>query len=249
MTTSNNSRSPAFLSPHDDPERFPDPERALHDPNGLLAVGGDLSTTRLIAAYRNGIFPWFNAGEPILWWSPNPRAVLFPGAVAISRSLYKTLKKKPFRVSFDESFARVISACSAPRAHQAGTWITPELKAAYCHLHERGIAHSVECWTDDGELVGGLYGIALGRVFFGESMFSRASDASKIALVYLCQQLERWEFDLIDCQVASDHLTRMGATLIPRKEFTARVRRCSAATATSHPWQFDPDLPIIDRSA
>lgn len=247
MTTFNDARAPVFLTPHDDPTYFPDPERALREPDGLLAVGGDLSTTRLIAAYRNGIFPWFNVGEPVLWWSPDPRAVLLPNAIAISRSLRKTLKKKPFRISFDEAFDRVVHACAGPRQMQSGTWITPELRVAYGQLHQLGIAHSIECWNAAGELVGGVYGIALGRVFFGESMFSHATNASKIALVYLSQQLARWQFELIDCQVASDHILSMGASMMPRREFTSQVRQFSRLPQPPHQWRLAPDpvLPIL----
>jgi leucyl/phenylalanyl-tRNA--protein transferase len=223
------------------PELFPDPERALSEPNGLLAAGGDLSQRRLLAAYRRGIFPWYSEGEPILWWSPHPRAVLFPDELKISRSLRKTLKKQLFSVRLDHDFAAVIHACAAPRLGASGTWITAELQQAYCQLHENGFAHSVECWQA-GELVGGLYGVAIGRVFFGESMFSRATDASKVALVYLTKQLKRWDFQLIDCQVSSAHLRSLGARDIPRSEFGSLLSRWTTSPPRPGPWRLDTDM-------
>lgn len=197
---------------------FPDVDYAMIQPNGLLAVGGDLSPARLLHAYKRGIFPWFSDAQPILWWAPNPRAVLLPDAVKISRSLRKTLRREVFRVTFDRAFTQVIEACAAPRVRQNDTWITGPMVAAYRELHTRGFAHSVECWQD-GVLAGGLYGVAIGKVFFGESMFSRVSDASKVALVTLC----RSGYGLIDCQLPSEHLKRMGATDVPRREFMAKL--------------------------
>ena len=198
---------------------FPPIEQALKDPNGLLAAGGDLSVPRLLKAYTLGIFPWFDEEQPILWWSPDPRAVLFPQDLHISRSLHKTLRSRRFTVTFDRAFEAVISNCSLPRRGSQGTWITEDIISAYVALHQRGYAHSVECWNADGELVGGLYGIALGRLFFGESMFSRATDASKVAFVHLVEQLKEWGFPLIDCQVMNPHLASLGAGLMPRSEF------------------------------
>ena len=213
---------PYWLEPDSDPALFPDPSYALQEPDGLLAVGGDLSPARLLNAYRQGIFPWYSEGEPILWWSPNPRAVLYPEQLKISKSLKKTLRKQPFRVSLDTAFADVIEGCSKSRidkdGSQSGTWITPEMKQAYIELHRIGFAHSVECW-DGEELVGGLYGVSIGKVFFGESMFARRSDASKIGFAYLVRQLIDWEFALIDCQVHTDHLASLGAVDIPRDDF------------------------------
>ena len=197
---------------------FPDPANALDDPEGLLAVGGDLSPERILAAYHRGIFPWFNPGDPILWWSPNPRTVVFPDRLHISKSLRKTMRKGIYRVTFDHCFRTVMNACAASRDYAEGTWITDEIIAGYCALHKRGFAHSVEVWRDN-ELVGGLYGIALGRMFFGESMFSRADNASKVGFAHLVRQLRAWEFQVIDCQVASDHLFSLGAVEIPREEF------------------------------
>ena len=187
---------------------------------GLLAVGGDLAPERLLAAYRAGIFPWYSAGEPILWWSPDPRCVLIPGELRVARSMRQFLKKGSLQVSFDRDFAAVIAACQKPRPGQEGTWITPEMKAAYGRLFELGYAHSVEVWRE-GELVGGLYGISLGRVFFGESMFSRTANASKTALIALVEHLGARGFSLIDCQVESPHLLSLGARPIPRRKFCA----------------------------
>lgn len=199
---------------------FPDVDYAMIQPNGLLAVGGDLSPARLLHAYQRGIFPWFSEGQPILWWAPDPRAVLLADALKVSRSLRKTLRREKFRVTFDRAFGQVIRDCAAPRARQNDTWITNDMIEAYCALHERGFAHSVECW-EDGELVGGLYGVGIGRVFFGESMFSRSSDASKVALAKLCET----DYELIDCQLPSDHLKRLGAIDLPRRQFMTLLRR------------------------
>lgn len=196
------------------PDTFPDAALALREPNGLLAAGGDLSPQRLVAAYRRGIFPWYGDEQPILWWTPDPRTVLRPEAMRVSRSLRKTLNRGIFEVTMDTAFETVIAACAAPRGDDGGTWITHEMFSAYNRLHRLGWARSVECWHH-GELAGGLYGVAIGRVFFGESMFSRVSDASKVALVHLC----RMDYELIDCQIESDHLFRLGAQTMPRAQF------------------------------
>ncbi|MEE8058093.1 MAG: leucyl/phenylalanyl-tRNA--protein transferase [Pseudomonadales bacterium] len=199
---------------------FPDTAMAMNEPNGLLAVGGDLSSERLIAAYRSGIFPWYEAPQPILWWSPSPRAVLFPAKVVVSRSLGKRLRKSEYTVSCDLAFLDVIKQCSkTPRKDQEGTWIGDAMVSAYCRLHKMNIAHSLEVWHQ-GKLVGGLYGLAIGKVFFGESMFSHHRDASKIAFVHLAKQLETWQFALIDCQVSNPHLFSLGAEAIKREQFT-----------------------------
>jgi leucyl/phenylalanyl-tRNA--protein transferase len=198
---------------------FPPVETALRDPNGLLAAGGDLAPSRILAAYRQGVFPWFSPGEPILWWSPDPRMVLVPNQFRIHRSLAKTLRSASYEVRLDSAFAEVIAACAAaPRAGQSGTWITDAMKDAYCELHRLGYAHSVEVWIE-GELAGGLYGLALGAAFFGESMFSRQRDASKIALAHLCAYIRRREFGIIDCQMETRHLASLGGRPIPRGEF------------------------------
>ena len=211
---------------------FPPTEQALDYPPGLLAMGGDLSPARLVNAYRNGIFPWYSDDQPILWWSPAPRCVLYPQAVHVSRRLRRHYNQGRFSLTADQAFARVISACAGPRRDHDGTWITDEMLAAYVRLHEIGIAHSVEVWIDD-ELAGGIYGLALGQVFFGESMFSKHQDASKIALVALCRQLQQWDYSLLDCQISNPHLLSMGAVDIPRVVFNKYLN-----TATgSDRWQ------------
>jgi leucyl/phenylalanyl-tRNA--protein transferase len=212
-----------WLSPKDAPEWFPPPEQALDDPEGLLAAGGDLSPARLLAAYRRGIFPWYSPGQPVLWWSPDPRTVLFPEEFKVSRSLAKTLRNGQFRIAMDEDFSGVIDGCAAPRPHAPGTWITPEMREAYLRLHRLGHAHSIETWRG-GELLGGLYGVRLGGVFFGESMFSRARDASKVALAHLVQVCGRNSIGVIDCQLASRHLSSLGARSIPRAQFLALLK-------------------------
>lgn len=220
---------------------FPPLEQALDD--GLLAVGGDLSSQRLLNAYRNGIFPWFNEHDPILWWAPDPRMVLFTDQIKVSKSLQKTINKKRLSITMDTAFTDVMTACAAPRKNmhgetENGTWIHPDMIEAYSILHQQGIAHSIECWQDD-VLVGGLYGIAIGHIFFGESMFSTLRDSSKIALVTLCQQLNRWGFPLIDCQVHSDHLASMGAIEIKRKQFIAYLDEYCPQTPLNTRWQLD----------
>ena len=202
---------------------FPPPHLAIKE--GLLAVGGDLSVDRLLLAYRSGIFPWYAKGEPILWWSPDPRLVLYPDELSVSKSLKKILKRNLFRITFNQNFEAVIQGCAeTKRAYGDGTWITDEMKSAYIALHKTGYAHSVEAWQD-GNIVGGLYGVALGRVFFGESMFSRVSNASKVAFVTFVENLRRLKFALIDCQVRTDHLMRFGAREIPRKVFLEQVEK------------------------
>ena len=197
---------------------FPAVDQALRDPDGLLAIGGDLTIDRLLNAYQRGIFPWFNEGQPILWWSPDPRCVLQPSEIKISRSLAKRIRKNEYRITYNTAFIEVLEGCASTRNGIKDTWITNDIKFAYIKLFEKGYAHSVECWQGN-QLVGGLYGLALGKVFFGESMFSKASDASKIALVHLAQQLEQKDFRLIDCQVHSKHLQSMGAKPIHREMF------------------------------
>lgn len=219
--------APFWIAPNDTSYAFPDVSLALTEPDGLLAIGGDLSPARLLSAYRHGIFPWYNRDQPILWWSPDPRAVLFLDRLKISRSLKKTLRKCPFEVTLDRNFSAVIKACSETRADNAGTWITDDMFAAYNQMYALGFAHSVECWKDD-RLVGGLYGIAIGKVFFGESMFSHETDASKVALVYLCQFLSNRGYQFIDCQVSSNHLISMGAETISRKSFVDYLEKYCA---------------------
>jgi leucyl/phenylalanyl-tRNA--protein transferase len=209
---------PYVLAPNDPSGAFPDVREALREPDGLLAVGGDLSVARLSNAYRNGIFPWYSDGDPILWWSPDPRTVLLPDRLHLSRSLRKLLRRQRYGVTMDRDFPAVIKACAEPREPGGGTWLVPEMISAYRALHVRGIAHSVEVWQDGG-LVGGLYGVAIGAAFFGESMFSRTDNASKIALVHLCQRLDARGFGMIDCQVLTEHLIRMGAMQVRRTRF------------------------------
>jgi len=271
--------------------RFPPVEAA--SPEGLLAIGGDLRPERLLEAYRHGIFPWYSDDQPILWWSPDPRAVLIPAKLKVSRSLRKTLRRGTFRVSLDQAFGAVMNACAGPRhsgtykcrerhdcadaggtaprmaeadscreqgpkatpgalaedagsdrgSQPSGTWITPEMRDAYARLHALGYAHSVEVWYDD-QLVGGLYGVALGAAFFGESMFSHATDASKVALVHLVHQLEAWGYTLVDCQVASAHLFSLGAEEIPRADFLTRLAQALAQPGRRPPWRFDTDLEV-----
>ncbi|WP_265532726.1 leucyl/phenylalanyl-tRNA--protein transferase [Pseudomonas saponiphila] len=203
---------------------FPPLEKAMREPNGLLAAGGDLSADRLIQAYRHGCFPWFSEGQPILWWSPDPRTVLFPDELHVSRSLGKLLRKQRYEVTLDQDFAAVISACAAPRAYADGTWISEAMQQAYQQLHQRGHAHSVEVW-DQGELVGGLYGLAMGQLFFGESMFSRADNASKFGFATLVRHLKAWGFVLIDCQMPTEHLQSLGARSITRTEFADYLKQ------------------------
>jgi leucyl/phenylalanyl-tRNA---protein transferase len=229
-----NNKTITWLSPDGDREWFPPLDQALDDPEGLLAAGGDLAPARLLAAYRRGIFPWYSAGQPVLWWSPNPREILFPAEFKRSRSLAKSMRNRGFEIAFDRDFAAVVSACAARREHSAGTWITPEMHAAYAELHARGHAHSVEVRLA-GELVGGLYGVLLGSVFFGESMFSRESDASKAALARLVERGLVAGLTLIDCQLPTPHLRSLGSKPMNRGEFSALVR---AGTA-------EPDVPLF----
>ena len=213
----------------------------MRSPNGLLAAGADLKPERLLDAYRHGIFPWFSAGDPILWWSPDPRMVLFPDEFKVSHSLHKTLRRGNHEVRTDSAFERVMRACASPRDGQDGTWIQEEIIEAYVRLHQMGLAHSIETWMDD-ELVGGLYGVSLGRMFYGESMFSRKTDASKIALAHLVAQLKRWNFGMIDCQMNTPHLATLGAREIPRRQFLILLQELIHYPDIASPWRFDHDL-------
>ncbi len=221
---------------------FPPVSRALDEPNGLLAAGADLSVRRLTAAYRQGIFPWYSEGQPLLWWSPDPRMVLFPRELKLSRSLRKRLRRRDYEVRVDGGFEAVMRACATPREDHAGTWITEDMIVAYAALHRHGLAHSVATWVG-GELAGGLYGVALGRIFYGESMFTRATDASKIALAHLVRQLERWGFGMIDCQMKTAHLASFGAREIPRAEFMRKLEELVNYPSRQGEWRFDDDLP------
>lgn len=218
---------------------FPDPREA--EPDGLLAIGGDLRPERLLLAYALGIFPWSSAGQPLLWWSPAPRAALAPGELRVGRSLAKAIRRRPYRLTMDLAFEAVIDACAVPRPRQEGTWITAELRRSFVALHRLGLVHSVEAWEGE-RLVGGVYGLAIGALFCGESMFAAAPDASKIAFVALAQQLQRWGFALIDCQVESEHLRRFGAAPLEREVFLARIAEAIARPWKVGAWSFDPDL-------
>jgi len=226
---------------------FPDPE--LAGPDGLLAVGGDLGSARLLNAYRRGIFPWYGEGDPILWWSPDPRLVLDPRTIVVSKSLERTIRKNPFRITLDTAFEEVITRCaSVERSGQPGTWIVPDMRFAYIQLHRLGFAHSVEAWAGD-RLAGGLYGISLGQAFFGESMFTNQPDASKVCLVYLAALLRSWDFDCIDCQVTTDHLLRMGAFEITRRDFLKRLKSSLRSPDRKGPWSLPADLrPLIAKN-
>lgn len=219
---------------------FPSPERALRQPNGLLAAGGELTPARLLAAYRQGIFPWYSGDEPVLWWSPDPRMVLFPAEFHLPRSLAKRLRRGDFDIRVDTAFADVMHGCAAPRGGEHGTWITGPMIDAYCALHRQGHAHSVETWID-GRLAGGLYGVAIGRVFYGESMFARSADASKIALASLVPRLQRHGFGIIDCQMNTAHLARFGAREIPRKVFIRHLAELVNYPQPAAVWRFDDD--------
>lgn len=227
-----------FLGPSDP---FPPVHGALQEPNGLLAAGGSLTVQRLLDAYTRGIFPWFNAGDPVLWWSPDPRMVLATDALHMSRSLRKRLRRGDCHVTADRAFAAVLDGCAAPRDGETGTWLVPSMRRAYQRLHEAGLAHSIDVWAE-GALVGGLYGVAVGNMFFGESMFASRTDASKIALVYLVRQLERWRFPLIDCQMSTTHLHSLGAREMRRAQFVREVERLVVEDGVPGPWSLDEDL-------
>lgn len=233
-----------WLDPSSPADSFPPVDTALDQPDGLLCFGGNLSSERLLAAYRRGIFPWYSDNQPIMWWSPQPRCVLFPDELKISRSLKKSMRNMGLEISMDNAFEQVIHACSLPRADETGTWITHEMKAAYIALHEQGHAHSVEIWHQ-GVLVGGLYGLAIGQVFFGESMFSTQRDTSKIALCALTMRLAKNGFRLIDCQISSSHLFSLGARDIDRAEFSAILKQYCDMTNLIKIWQHE-SLPVKD---
>lgn len=244
MSINSSIQSLYWIDTDDDETPFPPVDLALPEPDGLLAFGGNLSSKRLLNGYRHGIFPWYSQGQPIMWWSPDPRSIILPAEVKISRSLRKTLKKKTFTITFDKAFNDVIEACSQPRKEDGSTWITAAMKAAYCRLHTEGHAHSVEAWNGD-ELVGGLYGIDMGRIFFGESMFSLRSDASKYAFVTLLRHLGKWGYKLLDCQVQSDHLDSLGAKNIARKDFIHLLDQWCDIPGQRGNWSLDSDVMEI----
>lgn len=220
---------------------FPHASAALTEPNGLLAAGADLSPIRLLTAYRHGIFPWFSPGEPILWWSPEPRMVLFPDEFRRSRSLARRLRRKDYEIRVDTAFEEVMRACAEPRSGQCGTWIVEGMIQAYLRLHELGHAHSFETWQDD-RLVAGLYGVAIGRMFYGESMFTRVTDGSKLAFAHLVAQLKCWSFGMIDCQMETAHLASLGARPIARAEFLGGLDYLINLECVPGPWRLDHDL-------
>ena len=215
---------------------LPPVELALEEPNGLLAQGGDLSVETLLDAYQHGVFPWYSDDQPLLWWSPDPRAVLRPNEIHISRSMRRFLRHCSWEISFDRDFTAVIDACAAPRDGHPGTWITPEMKAAYGALHARGHAHSVECWNGN-HLVGGAYGVAIGQVFFAESMFSCETNGSKAALVALCERLSAWGYQLLDCQIPNSHLESLGVQMLSRADFRALLATACHQAATQDAWE------------
>jgi leucyl/phenylalanyl-tRNA--protein transferase len=225
----------------DSEDPFPPVDLALRDPNGLLAAGADLSAARLLDAYSQGIFPWFGQDDPLLWWSPDPRMVLYVDELRVSRSLRRTIRSGRMRVTADTAFAEVMAGCAEPRPDQEGTWITPEMTEAYRGLFDLGYGHSIEAWEGD-RLVGGLYGVALGRMFFGESMFSRRSDASKVAMAHLVRQMLRWRMPLIDCQMSTTHLASLGAREVPRSEFLRQMRQLVSQRSLPSPWRLDENL-------
>lgn len=230
-------RRPYWIPFNAPAEDFPPVTNALEYPDGLLAIGGDLRPSRLVAAYRRGIFPWYSEDQPILWWSPDPRMVLFPEHLKVSRSLRKNIRNGGFQVTLNRAFHEVIKHCAnTPRRKQNGTWLTPEMQDAYLLLHRQGVAHSVESWLGN-ELVGGLYGIRIGRVFFGESMFSHYSNASKVAFTCFVSNLQSWGYEMVDCQVSSEHLESLGAVNIPRPEFIRLLDSwCPSFTQEPTPW-------------
>lgn len=217
-----------WLAESDPPTALPPSDRALRDPNGLLAAGGALSPAWLVHAYRHGVFPWYGPGQPILWWTPDPRAVLVPDEFRISRSLARSIRNRGYRTTIDTAFGAVLDGCAAPRRDSPGTWLTAAMREAYLALHALGLAHSIETWHEE-RLVGGIYGVALGRLFFGESMFARGRDASKVALARLVAECRRHGVGLIDCQVPSPHLASLGSRCLPRQEFEAQLRELVAA--------------------
>ncbi len=230
-----------WLDPRDPQQPFPPAHLAMREPNGLLAIGGDLSTPRLLNAYRQGIFPWYNPDEPILWWCPDPRAVIELDGLHVSRSLARRIRRRDVEIHFDTDFDAVLAACAGPRAGTRGTWLGTDMRRAYRKLFDQGHAHCIEIRCQD-RLIGGLYGIAIGRMFYGESMFSAEADGSKLALYWLCRHLRAWGFEMLDCQVHSPHLGRMGAVELPRQAFLERARPAAHDAGFPAPWRFDPTV-------
>lgn len=223
---------------------FPPPDCALDDPEGLIAAGGDLTPARILKAYHSGIFPWYQEPQPILWWCPNPRGVLYPKKTIAHKSVLRTLKRKQWTVSYDKDFAAVIRACAEPRSYSNNTWITTEMSAAYIQLHELGHAHSIEIWNPKGNLVGGIYGLSIGRLFAGESMFSRENDASKIALLWLAAYCDHWGYAVIDTQLPSQHLTSMGGEAISRQQYLMQLKKYSNQFVDEHAWRIGQTIQL-----
>lgn len=235
-----------WLDPSDANAPFPSPEDALDYPEGLVAAGGDLDHIRLLRAYRQGIFPWYERQQPILWWSPNPRGILYPREFIVHRSLKRRLIKNGWRISYDKAFNAVISACAEPRSYTRSTWITPDMKDAYRHLHQMQHAHSVEVWDDKENLIGGIYGIAIGRIFFGESMFSRVNDASKIALLYLAAYIDTWNYEVIDTQLPSPHLSSLGGIEISRSDYLRLLQKLVSDKPAYTAWRRGQEIEISE---
>ena len=239
-----------WLDPSDANAPFPPVHRALRDPDGLLAVGGDLSVERLMHAYQNGIFPWYEADQPILWWSPDPRGVLHLDELHVSRSLRKKLRYIErdgiWTITIDQAFKKTMLACAAPRAYAENTWITSDMVDAYVNLHKAGHAHSLEVWDENNKLIGGIYGVASGAIFFGESMFSTETDSSKVAITYLVEYLKRWDYKMIDCQLPSEHLCTLGARAIPREAFLLILEKYLALSPAEQSWKTIPDLRVTN---
>lgn len=234
-----------WLDPSDPNISFPNANQALTDPEGLLAAGGDLHANRLLNAYSNAIFPWYEHGQPILWWSPNPRGVLFTEKFKISTSLRRTLRKHDWTVTFDGDFKKTVQACAAPRSYARGTWITNEMLEAYCHLHQIGHAHSIELWDQQERLIGGIYGVLIGKMFYGESMFSFQSNASKVALAYLAMHMHHWGFPLLDCQLPSAHLSSLGAEAISRTEYIKIMTPLCLSRINNFRWEQNDSLDPV----
>jgi leucyl/phenylalanyl-tRNA--protein transferase len=233
-----------WLDSHNPHAPFPDAEEALDYPEGLVAAGGDLSSPRLLHAYKKGIFPWYEQGQPILWWSPNPRGIIYPKDFIAHRSLLRSLRRNNWRISYDTAFREVIRACAEARAYSKNTWITQDMQNAYCNLHQLHHAHSVEVWDNNNYLVGGIYGISIGSIFFGESMFSRRTDASKAALLFLCAYVDLWGYKLIDTQLTSKHLSSLGGCEMSRSKYLETVEICTQERVSEDAWQDQQTIDI-----
>lgn len=233
-----------WLDPDDEDSSFPSAFSALKDPEGLVAAGGDLSPKRIIRAYHEGIFPWYEEDQPILWWSPDPRGILYPKEFVAHKRLLRKIKSKAWKITYDHAFTDVMQACAEPRSNSRGTWITEDMLRAYTLLHRLGYAHSLEVWTQDGKLAGGIYGVSIGAIFFGESMFSRESDTSKVALLYLCGYLDTWGYQMIDTQLGSKHLSSLGGLEIRREEYLTILSQLINKPVDADAWNADIPLDI-----